>query len=339
MYIQEIKLREFKPTADIIKRYYNGREVILYGLLGDPAPLKALLERDYGIKINITVTGNKNHAQNGILHLDEFRGKSSEYYIVAPFLKQDAKIKNWLSSLEYSEFKDYVFSLHDEIILNPGSEDYHDEYGNHIHCKNCKVVLKPFAGNTNINVADSTSFDKDCVITIWDSNTEVFMGEGCQFAFGTKIRLRNDSKFIVGSHTTFGYGGNIAVTPGNEIKIGEDCMFSWNIELCSGDGHTIFDVEKRKRVTEPMPGTARNTIEIQDHVWVGMKSIILNNTFIGRSSIIGAGAVVKGKFPNNCAVAGNPAKVVRKNVTWSRGSLDTDIEKCGEDNIYLTEEV
>lgn len=339
MYIEEMKLREFKPTADIIKRHYNGREVILYGLSEDPAPLKELLERYYGIKINITVTGNKNNAKDGILHLDELRGKSSQYYIVAPFLRQNKKIRNWLSSLGYSEFEDYVFSHHDEIVLNPGSEDYHDEYGNHVHCKNCKVVLKPFVGNTIINVENSASFDMGCTITIWNSNAEVSVGENCSFASGIKIRLRNDSKFIVGNNTTFGYNGNIAVTPGNEIRIGEDCMFSWNIELCSGDGHTIFDVEKRERTIYPIPGTAENTIEIQDHVWVGMRTIILNNTVIGRSSIVGAGATVKGKFPNNCVLAGNPARIVKKNVTWSRGNLDTDIEECGEENIRLTEEI
>ena len=33
---------------------------------------------------------------------------------------------------------------------------------------------------------------------------------------------------------------------------------------------------------------------------------------------MGAGAVTAGKFANNVIVAGNPAKVIRTGVTWSR---------------------
>lgn len=52
-------------------------------------------------------------------------------------------------------------------------------------------------------------------------------------------------------------------------------------------------------------------ITIGRNVWVGLNAIILKGTEIGDNSVVGAGAVVRGKFPANCVIAGNPAKVVK----------------------------
>ncbi len=57
-------------------------------------------------------------------------------------------------------------------------------------------------------------------------------------------------------------------------------------------------------------------IKIGNHVWIGMRSIILKGVTIGDGSIVAAGSVVVKDVPNNCLVAGNPAKVVKKNVKW-----------------------
>ena len=67
-------------------------------------------------------------------------------------------------------------------------------------------------------------------------------------------------------------------------------------------------------------------------------SCILYNTEIGDGSIIGAMSLVKGKIPNNCIAAGNPAKVIKRNVAWSRNEGADNIIDCGEDYINYTEE-
>jgi acetyltransferase-like isoleucine patch superfamily enzyme len=46
-------------------------------------------------------------------------------------------------------------------------------------------------------------------------------------------------------------------------------------------------------------------------VWIGSRVTILPGTEIGRNSIVGAGAVVKGVFPENVIIAGNPGKVIK----------------------------
>jgi acetyltransferase-like isoleucine patch superfamily enzyme len=51
-------------------------------------------------------------------------------------------------------------------------------------------------------------------------------------------------------------------------------------------------------------------IKIGNNVHIGMKCIFLPHTSIGNNCIIGAGSVVRGKFPNNSVIMGNPAQVV-----------------------------
>ncbi|MDR3310631.1 MAG: hypothetical protein LBS90_04730, partial [Oscillospiraceae bacterium] len=33
-------------------------------------------------------------------------------------------------------------------------------------------------------------------------------------------------------------------------------------------------------------------------------------------SVVGSYAVVAKKYPNNCAIAGNPARIVRRDIAW-----------------------
>lgn len=42
-----------------------------------------------------------------------------------------------------------------------------------------------------------------------------------------------------------------------------------------------------------------------------MNSVILMGTKIGSNVVVGAGSVVSGVIPDNCVVAGNPARVIR----------------------------
>ena len=63
-------------------------------------------------------------------------------------------------------------------------------------------------------------------------------------------------------------------------------------------------------------------------MWVAYGATIWGGTKIGSGSIVGAFSVVKKHFPNNCVIAGVPAKVIRKDVFWERNNvLYTDIDE------------
>ncbi len=66
---------------------------------------------------------------------------------------------------------------------------------------------------------------------------------------------------------------------------------------------------------------------------------MLYNTDIADGSIIGAKSLVKNKFPNNCIAGGNPAKIIKTDVAWSRGYGDTDINVIDERYVRLTDNI
>ena len=53
-------------------------------------------------------------------------------------------------------------------------------------------------------------------------------------------------------------------------------------------------------------------IRIGKNCFLGCNSIILKGTVLGDGCVVGAGAVVAGIFEDNCVIAGNLAKVIKK---------------------------
>jgi acetyltransferase-like isoleucine patch superfamily enzyme len=51
-------------------------------------------------------------------------------------------------------------------------------------------------------------------------------------------------------------------------------------------------------------------IKIGNNVFIGENCTVLPNTIIGDNCIVGAGSVVRGTFPENSVIFGNPAKII-----------------------------
>ena len=99
----------------------------------------------------------------------------------------------------------------------------------------------------------------------------------------------------IGEGTKFGYGG-IAVIIHARAVIGKHCI----IGACTtiGGKSGWFEV--------PIIG---------DNVQISAGARILGPVRIGNNVIIGANAVVVKDIPDNCVVAGVPARIIRKNMT------------------------
>lgn len=103
-----------------------------------------------------------------------------------------------------------------------------------------------------------------------------------------------------------------------KILIGEDCQFSYGINIRTSDGHAIYDTNTGEVLNVP-----KGKIEIGNHVWVGMHTKILKDVHISDNSIIGAGSIVTKSFDEpNVIIAGTPAKIVKHNVNWNRKNTD-----------------
>ena len=57
---------------------------------------------------------------------------------------------------------------------------------------------------------------------------------------------------------------------------------------------------------------------IGNRCFIGVNAIILPGVKIGNEVIVGSGAVVTKDVPDNCIVAGNPARVIKENIRCGR---------------------
>jgi len=90
------------------------------------------------------------------------------------------------------------------------------------------------------------------------------------------------------------------------IEIGNHTAVAAGSQFITHDGATwVFedDVEG---------GGIFGKIVVGNNVFIGINCILLSNTTIGDNCIVGAGSVVRGHFPENSVIAGNPAQIISK---------------------------
>lgn len=170
-----------------------------------------------------------------------------------------------------------------------------------------------FIGNNNICIIKSCSHPKSFF-------GEIQCGHGCSVTIGKDVSVQA-RVFITTAEQS-------------QVVVGDDCMLSCEIQIRAEDSHAIYDVVTGERVNES------KDIIIEDHVWLGYRCTVLQGTHIREGSVVGFGSIVKGNFPNNCAIAGVPAKVVKKNIAWERPhiSYSQPIIKTHSSQIKKTEQ-
>lgn len=93
------------------------------------------------------------------------------------------------------------------------------------------------------------------------------------------------------------------------ITIGEQVVISKKVTFLTHDYSITTALyqewgELKKEVKIDGP------ITIEENVFIGLGTLLLPGTHIGKNTIIGAGSVVKGRIPENSVAAGNPCKVI-----------------------------
>ena len=125
----------------------------------------------------------------------------------------------------------------------------------------------------------------------------IIVDRGVTFGLGYNIEIGDYSGIGINS-ALYGTGG---------LVIGNDVMLAPEVVILT-ENHRHDDIRRPIR----LQGAESAPVIIEDDVWIGIRVIILPGVRIGRSSVIGAGAVVTKDVPPFSIVAGNPAKVGRK---------------------------
>ena len=174
--------------------------------------------------------------------------------------------------------------------------------------KNCQIIVE---GSNNILYIDKNTLLRDSYIKIEGNNNKVFIGSNCSLKNLT-IDMKNENSIIkIGNKTTIEKARITSFEP-YKIEIGQDCMFSSDIVIMNTDVHRIYDVDTGLKTNEG------KSISIGNHVWLGMRAIILKGVNIGHNSIVAAGSIVTKDVKANTIVSGSPAKQIKENKNWSR---------------------
>ena len=89
------------------------------------------------------------------------------------------------------------------------------------------------------------------------------------------------------------------------IDIGNDVQITEGVTLLTHG----YDWAVLKGVYGEILGSGGG-IQIGNNVFIGMKTTILKGVHVGNNVIIGANSLVNKNVPDNCVVAGNPARVI-----------------------------
>lgn len=100
------------------------------------------------------------------------------------------------------------------------------------------------------------------------------------------------------------------------VHIGDNTCIGGNAKILDNDFHPIEWENRNRLLNDPNGGDSdlvpAKPIVIGKNCFIGCNSIILKGTSLGDGCVIGAGAVVSGKFEANSVIVGNPARVIKK---------------------------
>ncbi len=185
-------------------------------------------------------------------------------------------------------------------------------------CSNQEIIYNHVIDrgrNNKVIIAKNSSL-KNCSIQ--------FYGKNCILEIKDNVRIRDavfwfedeGGRISIGPKTTMETGCQFASVEGKNIIIGEDCMFSHDVDVRTTDSHSILDM-KGNRINPS------EDVVIGNHVWIGIRVTILKGVKLADNCMVAACSLVSSKTESkaNTIIAGMPAVIVKNNINWDRRRL------------------
>lgn len=126
---------------------------------------------------------------------------------------------------------------------------------------------------------------------------------GKQFHFNQPFHCDYGRNIHIGEN--FFANFNLTILDEAEVRMGDNVFIGPNVSIYTAC-HPL-DAERRDKGVE-----WAEPVTIGNSVWIGGGVTIVPGVTIGNRVVIGAGSVVTRDVPDDCVVAGNPARVIKK---------------------------
>lgn len=157
-----------------------------------------------------------------------------------------------------------------------------------------KTKIKIFGNNNTIEIKDK-AYLHNVTMQIGFKDSPI---NNCHITIGEKTSFNGCSIFL-GESNSF-------------VEIGNECMFSFNVELTCSDTHSILDLEDNLI-------NRGESIIIGNKNWICKNTTFMKNTQIGNNCIVAQNSTVTKKFnQDNCIMGGVPAKIIKENIKWDK---------------------
>jgi acetyltransferase-like isoleucine patch superfamily enzyme len=169
--------------------------------------------------------------------------------------------------------------------------------------RDCTILLGPTARTAGSVVAGGVG------------HLLVIAGQSGQGAAHIHCTFRGDRALVLLGRDVSSRGVNLlAEGPEGAILIGDDAMISIGISIRTSDSHAILDIATRSQINPPQ------RVVIGPHVWLAEDALVMKGVRIGAGAIVGARSLVTRDVAPRSLVAGSPARMLREQVTWTRGA-------------------
>jgi acetyltransferase-like isoleucine patch superfamily enzyme len=173
------------------------------------------------------------------------------------------------------------------------------------------LFIKVF--KSNIALGSNVTIDFQC--KLYDNGNSIFIGNGvvlrgvkkgyhAALTFPTTILLDvKGGEILIGDHSRI---NGAYLHAKKKITIGQNVLIASGVNILDSNGHELVSLNRTQGKDKP------EEILIGNNVWIGLNAIILKGTIIGDNSVVAAGSVVKGVFPQDSIIGGNPAVLMKK---------------------------
>lgn len=198
------------------------------------------------------------------------------------------------------------------------------EHGEHVEqLEDNRIIGKLDAENTDISfkgtgnvlyLEDGVKI-VDSEIKFCGNNALIYLSSDEKYPYKLKIDAWRGTTVYFGKDNYFNNTFGAIISERKNLIVGDGGVFSFGIWVRTADPHLLYDIDTMERINRS------RSVLIGDHVWLGQDALILKGSKVGSGSVVSAACVLANKtVKSNSVFAGNPARMIKDNVFFSRES-------------------